>query len=926
MNNQDLELRIQATIDAKNSAKTVGELRKSIKDLNSLMLEFGDESPDAFNKLSVEVGKATDKIKDIKESVDAVSGEPIERLGGSFAFVKDSIVNLDFGKAATGVKLFTDSFKELSAKNVTNSLKELTVAISDLGKTLLKSVGDNIKDRISSLKEGFTAFGGSIKQVFGGDFVGALNSVKSGFTALGDALKVNPIFLLASVIILIITKFDELKTAGGLVGKTFQAIGQVIKAVTDIITAFTDAIGLTNIEGEKQTKKFLDNKNKEKDALTARYDAEIALAQAAGQETTILELQKTQAVKNNVSQQIQKLEELKTANGELTDDEKKNLDELKVAFQKLKDDELTIEAKANKELLDLNKNWTKQVEQNEINLIKDKNKRAIAQADYDSKYRQQDITNERIAGYQAIQAKYQARLDAAKVGSKEYNDLLKQQDAEEAAFRAASSKLQTSEEQSTQAEIGRIRTEAAKEAFEKAKAKAKENYDAQLNLVKQNYQDIATLDTQFNADRLNKQVTNLEQQESIIKAYYDTEVKRAGYTKQQKENLRLQEQKEISALYTERDKQEKDYTDFVIAQTNKRNQAIADLNVLQAKSDKQLLDAQINQIKVKASIDIQDKTKTEEEKKGIEAKALNDIQALRDGYRDKQNAAELQAVQNRVDIASIELTNDEKIGNLRVKGRIALLEKLKNLEIQSLQSQAQQQIDIINQQEQKELSSKDLSESDKTAITAKYAQQRKDVEEKTADEIKQKELDTQKAVLDAKLASTNQGLQIAQSAAGALGALNDLITQGENQNLKKGEKASVELQKRQFKRQKALGIVNAAINTAQGITAALGSAPPPYNIILAAITGAAGALQIAAIASKKFNPDSAGGDSGSSAPSIPSANSASFNAPSLSDVGLNNSQANTPQSANSNRIYVLESDITSKQNKIANIQNRAKIG
>jgi len=922
-----LEIKIQTAIDAKDSAKTVGELKKAIKDINSLMIEFGDKNPEAVKRLTIEAGAAKDKIKDIAEATKSVTGEPVERLAGSFALVKDNISTLDFGKAASSVKLFTQSFKDLSGKNVGNDLKELTKSISELGKTILTSIGDNLKNRLSSLQSGFSSFGSSIKQALGGDFTGALKAVKTSFTELGDALKVNPIFLLATVIALIVAKFDELKTAGGLIGATFQAIGQVIKFVTDAVTAFTDAIGLTNIEGEKQTKKFLENKKKEADAITARYDAEIALATATGQSTAILETQKTQALTNNVNQQIQKLEELKRANGELTDDEKKNLDELKVSYQKLKDDELTIEAKANKAILDQQKDWAKKTEQNNINLIKDKNKRAIAQAEFDAKNRQEEFTNQRIETAKNTQSKYDAQLNAAKVGSKEYNDLIKKQEADEAASKAASDAFKISDEKATQAEIAKIRTEAAKEAFEKAKAKAKEAYDAQLSLLKQNYQDIATLDTTISADRLNKQAANLDQQEALTKAYYDKEIARAGYTKQQRDNLRLQEQKDLTALNTEREKQEKDYTDFVIAQTNKRNQAIADLNVLQSKSDRELLDAQINQIKVKTAIDIQDKTKTEEEKKAIEAKALNDIQALRDGFRDKTNAAELQAVQNKADIAAIELANDEKIGNLRVSGRVALLNKLKDLEIQALKTQADQQIQLITEQEQKELSSKDLSESDKAAIVAKYAGQRKDVEERTSDEIKQKEIDSQKAVLDAKLASANQGLQIAQSAAGALGALNDLITQGENQNLKKGEKASVEVQKRQFKRQKALGIVNAAINTAQGITAALGSAPPPYNIILAAITGAAGALQIAAIASKKFNPDSGGGDSGSSAPAIPSGGSStSFNAPSLNNVGLNNNQANTPQSANSNRVYVVESDITSTQNKVANIQNRAKIG
>jgi len=51
---------------------------------------------------------------------------------------------------------------------------------------------------------------------------------------------------------------------------------------------------------------------------------------------------------------------------------------------------------------------------------------------------------------------------------------------------------------------------------------------------------------------------------------------------------------------------------------------------------------------------------------------------------------------------------------------------------------------------------------------------------------------------------------------------------------------------------KGIAIVNAVINTALGITAALGSGPPPASIVLAAIVGVLGAVQIALIASQSF--------------------------------------------------------------------------
>lgn len=52
--------------------------------------------------------------------------------------------------------------------------------------------------------------------------------------------------------------------------------------------------------------------------------------------------------------------------------------------------------------------------------------------------------------------------------------------------------------------------------------------------------------------------------------------------------------------------------------------------------------------------------------------------------------------------------------------------------------------------------------------------------------------------------------------------------------------------------QKAISLTEAGINIAKGVTAALGSAPPPINVALAGVTAAAGAVQLATIAGASF--------------------------------------------------------------------------
>lgn len=64
-----------------------------------------------------------------------------------------------------------------------------------------------------------------------------------------------------------------------------------------------------------------------------------------------------------------------------------------------------------------------------------------------------------------------------------------------------------------------------------------------------------------------------------------------------------------------------------------------------------------------------------------------------------------------------------------------------------------------------------------------------------------------------------------------------------------------------FEAMKAISITEAIINTAKGVSNALGSAPPPLNFVLAGLTGALGAVQVAKIASSEPPSAAAGGGS-----------------------------------------------------------------
>lgn len=156
---------------------------------------------------------------------------------------------------------------------------------------------------------------------------------------------------------------------------------------------------------------------------------------------------------------------------------------------------------------------------------------------------------------------------------------------------------------------------------------------------------------------------------------------------------------------------------------------------------------------------------------------------------------------------------------------------------------------------------------------------------------------------------------IAQGAANALNALNDLITQNEMQGLKKGEALSKDIQRKQFARGKALAMVNTTINTAEAIVSALKIDPTG---VLSIINATIGAIQLAAIASKRFNPDTGTGDTGG-APS-PMIAGEGFTPPSIQPP--TNTSGFLQQDEQNFKVYVVESDITNTQQGVQ--QNKKK--
>jgi len=232
---ENLEFRINAAIDAGNSAKTLGELKTSLKDLRDLAAQAGPENVEQFNKLTTAAGEVNDKIKDVRESVQALSGTPMERLTNSFSRLKQSIFEMDLEKFKLSLIGIKDSFMALGAQAL-SPFKALGSAMAGL--------------------------------------VAGTTSLTAAMRALGGAIAATGIGALVVAVGLLVAYWDQLKEAGGIIGNTFKFVSDTINSATSALAGFARQLGLIGPE-QKDEKKEAEDRKKRAEDLTKSVQAEV---------------------------------------------------------------------------------------------------------------------------------------------------------------------------------------------------------------------------------------------------------------------------------------------------------------------------------------------------------------------------------------------------------------------------------------------------------------------------------------------------------------------------------------------------------------------------------------------------------------------------------------------------------------------------
>lgn len=452
---ENIEIKIKAAVEAAEAANNIGQLRRSLLDLQTLAenVEIGSQQ---FNELQESISQTTfkladtrDKLEDFQDAVQTLKGTPVERMTASFGLLRDSIFNLDFEKAKIGVQGLANSFSPLGPDGAPiKGLKAIGPVLSGLG-------------------AGVTQLG-------------------TTFISLGRALLVNPIFLLAAIIGAIGVAIVGLLNKLGLLQPILNAIGAAVEYVTDTFNYLTEAIGLTTAASDKHLATISENAEKEREELNKTYANRVAISQALEgldsrqidaigkitgmyiqQDKTLADIQREgfERRKASFADEIQKYEEIERKNKYLNDEQKKKLGELRDAYEKTNIDIIALEANKFKKLQDMED----RNQQMRIDAIKNDAERAKAQAKFDTEQAQKSRDQVALLIQKENEALFKGNVAAAKDARRQIDAITQERML-----------LEQKAEREKQEKLGEI----YKESLDKQKQNARKALDDLIELGK----------------------------------------------------------------------------------------------------------------------------------------------------------------------------------------------------------------------------------------------------------------------------------------------------------------------------------------------------------------------------------------------------------------------------------------------------------
>lgn len=248
-----------------------GETRRSLAEIRQEMKAIRDEMASATDKerwteLAGELGSLKNEMKDLNDQAAIfATGSDFEKVNNSVKTLGKGIGSLDFGKAKDGAAALDATIKGLSPETISTAFKDLTGIVKSLGST---------------------------------------------FLTLGKQLLMNPLFLLAAVIVGLVVvivklldKIGVLKIITEAIGKVFKFFGDIIDSVVESLKRLTDWLGWTNNAAKDNANVQADSAERISDAynkmgkiVTQELDNEIRMMKLNGENTEELERKKLKAL------------------------------------------------------------------------------------------------------------------------------------------------------------------------------------------------------------------------------------------------------------------------------------------------------------------------------------------------------------------------------------------------------------------------------------------------------------------------------------------------------------------------------------------------------------------------------------------------------------------------------------------------------
>lgn len=842
------KLKVDINVDDSDVKKLTGELDEQTATLKDLKKEYKaamEEAASGSIEAAKRAGELKDQIEDTAEAMNSFKGDPLENLSKGIGGLKGKLLSLDF-------KGFSEQVGRLGkiAKGVT--FKELSGSVLETGKSFLQ---------------------------------------------LGKILLTNPIFLIATAILLLIMNFDKLLKYFPPIRAAFEAIGAVINVVIEAIKWFLDLLGLTSFAEGEAAEKRQQGLKKDREETKKNYEQRIKFAEAAKElteeeivalekkygieidnERNLFDLKAEAAAKDNenIDAQLESFAKIEEAFGELSDELQEEYDALLASKEENNQAIIDLEIQKNLRILELHRDTANQIEDLENGLIEDEFDRGRATSKTNEKRALEDLEKRK---------KELMTLGESTIEVEKLITLTKQK------FSAERQKIDENDTKKEKEENRKRYEDYKKSVADKLKVLQ----DADKLLLLQTQEG-----TQARVDAEKKLVDD-------TLAYQTKFMKQLGLSQTQLDILIIEGNNKKLKL-------QEDFNKASIELENKRNIANDEIAVMQAENAQARFDAQIQLLEDKREIELQNTKLTEEEKMRITLSYDQQIEMMKKQQADR----ELQVSNNlAVSKAEFEKEQFEKYNAFEFEKKLEYQEQL-----------FQAQLEQMEIQKQIELSNKELTEQEKAAIEERYRQQ--------SIELEQQNAETKKAI---KREEVEAGLQVTEAGLNAAQGLTSLFFGLALQKAQGNAKKELEIKKKQFKVEKAFNIVRATIDGIRSVQAALTQAPP-LSYVLAAFNGILAGANIAKIASAKFDGGgdagggggaaaSVGGGAGAAAPPTPTFNPTTFGINSGGAAGVNNPLGGVAAGAGllgPQKVYVTQTDIASTNKKVETIENRATIG